>query len=100
MPSLSALRWRSVPSDTIALCEWDNEFVVRNERSGSTHLLGPLGGRVLQVLLQADAALSIADIATALDDSSDPVAAPDRDAQIHAVLAEFERLGLAEPEPR
>jgi PqqD family protein of HPr-rel-A system len=100
MPSLSALRWRSVPPDAIAWREWDGEFVVRNERSGSTHLLGPLGGRVLDVLLKTDAALSAADIAAALDEPSDAVAAPDRYAPIDAVLAEFQRLGLAEPEHR
>lgn len=100
MSSALAPHWRSVPPDAIAWREWDGEYVVRNERSGSTHLLGPLGGRVLQVLLQADTALSVADIAAAVDDPSDIVAAPDRYAAIDAVLAEFERLGLAEPEHR
>ena len=95
MPSLSALRWRSLPSDAIASRELDGEFVVRNERSGSTHLLGPLGGRILQVLLEADTALSVADIAGALGDRP---AASDGYAAIDAVLAEFQRLGLAEPE--
>ena len=98
MPSLSALRWRSIPPDAIAWREWDGEYVVRNERSGSTHLLGPLGGRVLQVLLRADAPLSVVDIGAALDAASDAVADPERYAPIDAVLAEFQRLGLAEPE--
>jgi PqqD family protein of HPr-rel-A system len=100
MTPLSTLRWSSVPPEAIAWREWDGEFVVRNERSGSTHLLGPLGGRVLQILLQADTALSVADIAAAVDDPSDALAAPDRYAPIDAVLAEFQRLGLAEPEYR
>src|SRR5208283_6243404 len=57
MSSLSAPRWRSVPPDAIVWREWDGEFVVRNERSGSSHLLGTLAGSVLQVLLRADGAL-------------------------------------------
>ena len=99
MSSPSALLWRSVPPDAIAWREWDGEFVVRNERSGSTHLLGPLAGTVLQALLQADAALSVADIAARL---SEPAAEAGTDgyAAIDAVLSEFKRLGLAQPEQR
>jgi PqqD family protein of HPr-rel-A system len=98
MSSLSALRWRSVPPHAIAWHEWDGEFVVRNERSGSTHLLGPLAGSVLQVLLKADAALSVADISAALGDHPAATVAPDRHAAVDAVLSEFKRLGLAQPE--
>lgn len=97
MSSPSALRWRSVSPDAIAWREWGGEFVVRNERSGSTHLLAPLAGSVLQVLLEADGALSVADIASGLGDPP-AAAAPDRYAAIDAVLSEFKRLGLAEPE--
>jgi PqqD family protein of HPr-rel-A system len=97
MSSPSALRWRSVPPDAIAWREWDGEFVVRNERSGSSHLLGPLAGSVLQILVETDRALSVADIASELGDSP-AEAAPNRYAAIDAVLSEFKRLGLAKPE--
>jgi PqqD family protein of HPr-rel-A system len=98
MSSAFAPHWRSVPPDAIVSHEWDGEFVVRNERSGSTHLLGPLAGSVLQVLLKAHAALSVADISAALGDHPAATAAPDRYAAIDAVLSEFKRLGLARPE--
>lgn len=100
MSSPSALRWRSVSPDAIAWREWDGEFVVRNERSGSTHLLGPLAGSVLQVLLEADGALSVADISAALTDHPAATVAPGRYAAVDAVLSEFKRLGLAEPAPQ
>jgi PqqD family protein of HPr-rel-A system len=100
MSASSALRWRSVPPDAIAWREWEGEFVVRNERSGSSHLLGPLAGSVLQVLLEAHAALSVADISAALGDHPAATAAPDPKPAIDAVLSEFRRLGLAEPEAR
>jgi PqqD family protein of HPr-rel-A system len=87
-----------MPTDAIAWREWDGEFVVRNERTGSTHLLGPLAGSVLQILLEGDGALSIADISAALGDHPAAMAAPDRYAAVDAVLSEFKRLGLAEPE--
>jgi len=98
MSSLSAPRWRSVPPDAIVWREWDGEFVVRNERSGSSHLLGTLAGSVLQVLLRADGALSNADIAARL--GQEWVAATDTDgcAAIDEVLSEFHRLGLAAPD--
>ena len=99
MSSPSALRWRSVPPDAIVWREWDGEFVVRNERSGSTHLLAPLAGSVLQVLLETDGALSAADIAARLGESPAAVA-PEEYAAIDAVLSEFKRLRLAEPEQR
>jgi len=99
MPSPSALRWRSVRPDAIALREWDGDFVVRNERSGSTHLLGPLAGRVLQILLEAHGPLDVAGIAAEIAGSSE-AAASEQHALIEVVLAEFKRLGLAEPELR
>jgi len=85
-----------MPHDAIVWREWDGEFVVRNERTGSTHLLGLLAGSILQVVLEADGALSVADISAALGDA--PTAKTDRYAAIEAVLSEFKRLGLAEPE--
>jgi len=98
MSSPSALRWRSVPPDAIVWREWDGEFVVRNERSGSTHQLAPLAGSVLQVLLEAGGALSVADIAARLGDHLAAAPEPDQYAAIDAVLSEFKRLGLVEPE--
>ncbi|HEX7273277.1 MAG TPA: hypothetical protein VF420_14120 [Casimicrobiaceae bacterium] len=97
MSTPPALRWRSVPSEAIAWREWDGEFVVRNERTGSTHLLGALAGQVLKVLVAADRPLSGADV-------EQRFAAATKDllgaaAEIDAVLGEFGRLGLAEPAP-
>jgi len=100
MSSTSAPRWRSVPPDAVVWREWDGEFVVRNERSGNSHLLGPLAGSVLQILLRANGGLSAADIAVELSD--EPAATIDSEwhSAVDVVLAEFQRLGLAEPERR
>ena len=100
MSSLSAPRWRSIPPAAIVWREWDGEFVVRNERSGSSHLLGALAGRVLQVLLEANCVLSVADIAARLSEEPAVMAAPDWCAAIEGVLFEFQRLGLVEAEPQ
>jgi hypothetical protein len=97
MSSASAPQWRCVPPDAIVWREWDCEVVVRNERSGSSHLLGPLAGRVLQVLLEADNALGVEAIAARLGDPQTGEADVDGCAAIDEVLAEFHRLELAEP---
>jgi PqqD family protein of HPr-rel-A system len=96
MLSASAPHWRCVPPGAIVWREWDGEFVVRNERSGSTHLLGPLAGKVLQVLLEADGALSVGEIAAQVDDPQAAAADSDWFAAIDEVLAEFHRLELAQ----
>jgi hypothetical protein len=96
MLSASAPHWRCVPPGAIVWREWDGEFVVRNERSGSTHLLGPLAGRVLQVLLEADGALSVGTIAARVGDPQAAAADSDWCAAIDEVLAEFHRLELAQ----
>ncbi len=72
--------------------EWDGEFVVRNEQTGSSHLLGLLAGRVLGILLETDDRLEVAEIAARLG-ALGTSEAPDA---IDEVLAEFRRLGLAE----
>jgi hypothetical protein len=97
MSSSSAPRWRCVPRDAIVWREWDGECVVRNERSGSSHLLGPLAATVLQILLDADDTLSVADIAARLGDPQAVAGDTDWCAAIDEVLAEFHRLDLAEP---
>jgi len=98
MSSPSPLRWRSAPRDAIDLREWHAEMVVRNERSGSTHLLGPLAGRVLRVLLDAPEPLALKQISAALSDGSFAAHAPEAlTTAVQSVLSEFRRLELAEP---
>ena len=95
--SSSAPRWRAVPIDALAWREWSGEVVVRNERTGSTHLLAPLAGSVLKLLCANGAGLSVDELETGLRDSP-PDDLPQAGASVEAVLEEFRRLGLAEPD--
>ena len=97
--SVPALRWRTVPREALAWRDWDGDFVVRNHRSGSTHLLGPLAGQVLLALTARDAAVTVEELAATLEAPA-AVQASDWTASIEEVLSEFERLGLALPEMR
>jgi len=96
--SLSAPTWRSVPRGAIVLREWDGEVVVRNECTGSSHLLGPLAGRVLHALLGTETGLSVADIVGRLHRDAAAADTPDPSAAVVEVLQEFRRLGLAGPD--
>jgi PqqD family protein of HPr-rel-A system len=72
--------------------------VVRNARSGSTHLLEALAGEVLMALIEAGAGLTVHDLVARFcaEPASDENAEwPDA---IQSVLSEFRRLGLAEPQ--
>ena len=99
MPStISASHWHCIAPDAIVWREWDGEFVVRSERTGSSHLLGTLAGRVLQVLLDADRPLTAGEIAALLRDRSAVASLPAEPAAIDEVLSAFHRLELATPE--
>ena len=97
--SVPALRWRTVPPDALVWRDWNGDFVVRNHSSGSTHLLGPLAGRVLLALITMRRAATVDDLAAGLEAPA-TIEEPDWLMSIEAVLSEFERLGLALPEVR
>jgi PqqD family protein of HPr-rel-A system len=91
------LRWSTVSADAIAWREFDGDIVVRNARTGSTHLLERFPAEVLRTLLEADGPMSVADLEARLRLR----AAGDEDSEqwskaIEEVLNEFCRLGLAE----
>ena len=46
------IRWRPSRPQTLCWREWDDEFVVFNEDTGSTHHLNALGGEVMLALLR------------------------------------------------
>jgi hypothetical protein len=76
-------RLRHCPTEALIWRELDGELVVRNARTGSTHLLDPFAAAVLRALIHAD---------------PDPFERLDR-SKVEAVLNEFERLGLVETGP-
>jgi PqqD family protein of HPr-rel-A system len=91
-----SLRWQCVSAEALAWREFDGELVVRNARTGSTHLLTPFASAVLRVLLETGGGVSVPDLVARLGegDGSQSTLFP----AIEAVLTEFQRLGLAEPE--
>ncbi len=96
--SESAQRWHTAPVDALAWRELDGEVVVHNARSGSTHLLEPFAGDVLQALIEEKSGMSVPDLVDRLREDSTEDDLSDWFAAIERVLTEFERLGLAESE--
>lgn len=76
--SASSVCWHC-PTGALTWRELEGELVVRNARTGSTHLLDPFAAAVLRALIEADP-----DLFERLDRTN-----------VEAVLSEFERLGLA-----
>jgi len=96
--SVSTLRWHTVPPEDLTWRELDGELVVRNARSGSTHLLEPLAGEVLRALLEAEDGMTISDLVAQLREDTATEGVSEWLAAVESVLSEFQRLGLAEPE--
>ncbi len=86
--------WRVTPGQTLACRQWDDDLVLFNSLSGSTHLLGPGAALLLEVLGTGPATTDA--LAAALEAEFD---FDDRDlpAELGAMLAELGKLDLIQP---
>ncbi|WP_394789424.1 HPr-rel-A system PqqD family peptide chaperone [Rhodoferax sp.] len=92
-----AARWHSVAPDQIVWRDFDDEFVIFNQQTGSTHLLSGMGAAMLQALLDTPDGLSLADLQTQLTIDAESSVDSDLIAEsLQSVLSSFEALGLAE----
>ena len=87
------MNWRAISRSSKGCTCLDGEFLVFNERSGDTHLLSALAGRILLQLRQAPlGSLSIAELFSAVH--TDPE--HDLEFQMEDILADLESLALIE----
>ena len=91
-------RWHSVPGHALVWREWDDEVVVFNQETGSTHLLGELAGEVLRLLVGAQCGATVDALAVDLTDAANGADAEVWAPAVAQVLSDLERLGLAQPE--
>lgn len=82
--------WRITPGQTLRFRQFDDEFVLYNDLSGDTHLLGDSAMHILSVLQRGPAsrAALAASLGAALDCLSDPAFGAEADALL-AQLAGF-----------
>jgi hypothetical protein len=84
------VRWRTVYPEALSWRELEGEIVVRNACTGSTHLLNSLACEVFRALVEAEAGIGVAELSARLGEEPSSIA---------AVLADFERVGLASASP-
>jgi PqqD family protein of HPr-rel-A system len=80
--------WRLSPGQTLTRHGWDGEYLLYNDLSGDTHLLGELAVELLLILQQG--ASDEPALAVALDLPADP----EQHAFLHDMLDELSSLSL------
>jgi PqqD family protein of HPr-rel-A system len=80
--------WCLSPGQTLGRYGWDGEYLLYNDLSGDTHLLGELAVELLLALQQG--ARDEAALAAALDIPADP----EQHALLHDLLAELANYSL------
>ena len=82
--------WRITPGQALRFRQFDDEFVLYNDLSGDTHLLGDSAMHLLSVLQHGPAPRTalLASLAAALECASDPALEGETDALL-ASLAGF-----------
>lgn len=91
-------RWRLPQDFSVALHSWGDETVAYHDGAGDTHLLGPVEAAALRALRRAPDGLDglTRQVAAALDLAPDAALA----AHMAALVQEFHKLGLVEPDSR
>ena len=90
------MRWSAVPADALAWRQFEDEIVVRNGRTASTHHLEGLAAEVLRALIELGRPVTLEELAARLGVERDNADDQWRTA-LQEILGDFERVGLAEP---
>lgn len=87
--------WRAFAPDALASRGWDDELVVYNDVTGSTHHLSVLGSAVMKTLLQHPSGISLTDLVR--DIAGDPGSVGDGEIReaVERALAHLAELRLA-----
>jgi len=86
------MQWRVISETALGFRCWDDEFVVYNELSGDTHLLGPMAAQILLTLQQASS--DVMTLAATLSGMFPAEKDGQLALQIEQVLADLDRLEL------
>ena len=93
----STSHWRGVPARRLVWREWEGDFVVFNEETGSTHLLRSEAASILRRLGEVPDGIAAEALAEGLSGRPAGLSAVDRVSAIEDALRDFARLGLARP---
>lgn len=97
MVTQSHPRWRMPREFTVQLHSWGDESVAYHDGSGDTHLLGPVEAAAIRALQKSPADVDGLTQQVAMELGLPP----DTDLSTHltALIQEFRKLGLVEPDP-
>jgi PqqD family protein of HPr-rel-A system len=87
--------WRPAPAASLGVRVFDDEAVVYNGQTGSTHHLSVLGSVVLEALLRHPAGASFTALAGAVAGDAGLAVTDDLAGAVRRSLEELARLGLA-----
>ena len=94
----SDARWHAIPVEALAWREWDGDVVIFNQRTGSTHLLGEFGSEIFRRLMAAHSGATVEALAAELTEGLNRIGVDAWTKAVAAVLSDFARLGLAQPD--
>lgn len=88
--------WRPVAPDAIASRLWDDELVVYNDVTGSTHHLSVLGSDVMRTLLEHPAGMALVALVDRIANAAGTGADRQLSNAIERTLADLAQLRLVE----
>ena len=88
-------RWQPLRPQALCWREWDDEFVVFNDDTGSTHHLNALGGEVMLALLRHPDGIAIGDLVRDLEPRFETSGDVELAAEIQHALAQLAKLEIA-----
>ena len=89
------VRWQPLRPQAICWREWDDEFVVFNDDTGSTHHLNALGGEVMLALLRHPDGIGVDDLVRDLEPRFETTGDIVLSSEIEHTLAQLATLEIA-----
>ena len=89
--------WRPVAPNLVAWRQWDDDVVLYDDATGSTHQLGPLGGEVMLALLRNPAGIDLASLVRDMASRIEIADEPQLPAEVKRALDDLVELRLAAP---
>ena len=87
--------WHAAPPRALAWRRFDDDVVIYNDATGSTHQLGPLAGEVMISLLQNDSGLAFTALVSDLTSRVDVASGVDVAVEVQRTLDGLAELQLA-----
>jgi PqqD family protein of HPr-rel-A system len=88
-------RWQPLRPQALCWREWDDEFVVFNDDTGSTHHLNALGGEVMLALLRHPGGIGVVGLVRDLEPRFETAGDVQLSAEIEHTLAQLATLQIA-----